>query len=66
MTVHEVAAYLQLDRATIYRLVAEGQLPSFRVGRQRRFDRSAVLAAMKKLNLRDHRPRKPKWPYSLR
>ncbi len=42
MTVPEVAAYLRLNPATIYRLAKEGSLPAFRIGRQWRFSREAL------------------------
>lgn len=42
MTVDEVAEYLRLDRSTIYRLIAEGSLHSFRIGRVWRFFRKDV------------------------
>jgi excisionase family DNA binding protein len=37
LTVDETAAYLRVDRSTIYRLEREGELQSVRVGRRRRF-----------------------------
>ncbi len=49
MTAHEVAAYLRLHRVTVYRLVAEGRLHPFKVGRLLRFNRSDVLASMRRL-----------------
>jgi len=48
MTMNDVAAYLQVPRITIYRLVAKGQLPAFKIGRVWRFHRSDVLALTKK------------------
>lgn len=37
MTVREVAAYLRLSQAKVYRLAKEGSLPVFRIGKAWRF-----------------------------
>lgn len=37
LTVREVAAYLRLSQAKVYRLAKEGVLPVFRIGRAWRF-----------------------------
>ena len=42
MTVAEVAEYLQVGRATLYRLVRAGQIPAFKVGTDYRFYRDAI------------------------
>ncbi len=42
MTVAEVADYLRLNEATIYRLVQQGKLPGVKLGRQWRFKREAI------------------------
>ena len=42
MTANEVAAFLKLNRATVYRLVKRKGLPSFRVGRDHRFRRAEI------------------------
>jgi len=42
MTTGEVARYLRVDKYTIYRLVAKGKLPAFKVGNQWRFKRSIL------------------------
>jgi len=47
LTVSEVAEYFHVHRITIYRLAANGLLPSFKVGRVLRFNRSDVLAVTK-------------------
>ncbi len=36
LTVEETCAYLRLSRATVYRLLKTGELPSFKVGKSRR------------------------------
>ncbi len=42
LTTRQVQDLLHVDRTTIYRLVANGQLPAVRVGRQWRFTRASV------------------------
>jgi excisionase family DNA binding protein len=42
MNVSEVAAYLRVSEATIYRLAQAGQIPSGKVGRAWRFRREAI------------------------
>ena len=39
---------LRVSRATFYRLVAAGEIPAIRIGRSLRFDRQAVLDALKR------------------
>lgn len=47
LTIREVAAFLKVTERTIYRLAAEGQIPSFKVGGSWRFQRSDLLRWMK-------------------
>ena len=42
MTVPEVAEFLKVHRTTIYRMVRKGQIPSFKIGNNYRFDRDAI------------------------
>ena len=44
LTVQEVADYLKVTTKTVYELVRQGQLPSFRIGRAVRCRQSAVEA----------------------
>ena len=44
LTASQVARYLSVDRFTVYRLVAQGKLPAFKVGNQWRFKRQMVDA----------------------
>ncbi|MEE9144040.1 MAG: helix-turn-helix domain-containing protein [Candidatus Binatia bacterium] len=54
LTASQVASYLSVDRFTVYRLVAQGKLPAFKVGNQWRFNRKMVDAwLMKNLNLKN-------------
>jgi PTS system nitrogen regulatory IIA component len=42
LTMHELAAYLHLDEATVSKLVMAGKIPSLQVDRQWRFKRSQI------------------------
>jgi excisionase family DNA binding protein len=42
LTVNELASYLRVHPATIYRLLKSGKLPGFRVGFDWRFNREAI------------------------
>ena len=42
LTMHELAAYLHLDEATVSKLVTAGKIPSVQVDRQWRFKRSQI------------------------
>ena len=44
LTVAEVCDRLKLGRTTVYLLIADGRLPSFRVGRARRIPEDALAA----------------------
>ncbi len=48
LTIEEVANYLQINRYTIYRLLAQKQLPAFKVGNQWRFKRKMIEAWLTK------------------
>ena len=42
MTVREVAEYLKVKERTIYRLVANGRIPAFKVGGSWRFRKAEI------------------------
>lgn len=42
LTVEEVATYLKLAKKTVYKLIAEKQIPAFRVGKFWRFKKSEI------------------------
>lgn len=42
MTVAEVADYLRLNEATVYRLAQQGKIPGAKLGRQWRFKREVI------------------------
>lgn len=44
MTIKEVAVYLKLTEKTAYRLVADGEIPGFKVGGSWRFRRGEIEA----------------------
>jgi excisionase family DNA binding protein len=48
MTVREVAEFLKVTERTIYRLAAESQIPSFKVGGSWRFRRADLVKWMSK------------------
>ncbi len=48
LTLEQVAQYLNVGRFTIYRLLAQKQLPAFKVGNQWRFKRKMIEAWLRK------------------
>jgi len=48
LTVEQVAKYLKIDKFTVYRLVAQKELPAFKVGNQWRFKRKMIEAWLMK------------------
>ncbi len=42
LTLEQVAEYLNVDRYTVYRLLARRQLPGFKVGNQWRFKKRMI------------------------
>ena len=42
LTTEQVAEYLNVDKFTVYRLVAQNKIPAFRVGNQWRFKRNVL------------------------
>ena len=42
LTVAQVAQYLNVNEFTIYRMVADGRLPAFKVGNQWRFKKRLI------------------------
>jgi excisionase family DNA binding protein len=42
MTVHDIALYLRLSEAKVYKLAKEGQLPALRVGKSWRFRKDLI------------------------
>ena len=56
LTLEQVAQYLNVDRFTVYRLLAQKQLPAFKVGNQWRFKRKMIDAwLLKNSNLQKKR-----------
>jgi len=52
MTVRDVAGYLRLSEAKVYRLAKEGCVPSFRLGKSWRFRRDLIDEWTKKETLK--------------
>ncbi len=50
LTTEQVANYLKIDKFTVYRLVAQKNLPAFKVGNQWRFKRT-LLEAWLRMNM---------------
>ncbi len=46
MTVDEVASYLKMNRQTITRMAARGELPAMKVGREWRFRKNYLDALL--------------------
>ncbi|MCJ7723869.1 MAG: helix-turn-helix domain-containing protein [Anaerolineales bacterium] len=42
MTVHDVAGYLRLSEAKVYKMAREGLIPAFRMGKNWRFKRQLI------------------------
>ena len=42
LTVHDVAVYLRLSEAKVYRMAREGRVPAFRLGKSWRFRRDMI------------------------
>ncbi|MDP2602692.1 MAG: helix-turn-helix domain-containing protein [Deltaproteobacteria bacterium] len=54
----QVASYLNVDKFTVYRLVAQKEIPAFRVGNQWRFKKSLIDAwLMRNSNVRRKKDR---------
>ena len=54
ITIAEVVELLSLSRPTINRLIARGEIPNYKVGKRRLFDRDELIAWVK-----DHKDGKP-------
>jgi excisionase family DNA binding protein len=48
LTLEQVAEYLNVDKFTVYRLLADRELPAFKVGNQWRFKRKMIENWLKK------------------
>ena len=49
MTINQVAAYLQLSEMTTYKLVQEGKIPAFKIGRSWRVKKSDLDILIERL-----------------
>ncbi len=48
LTLDQVAEYLNIGKFTLYRLVAQKQVPAFKVGNQWRFKRKMIEAWLRR------------------
>jgi excisionase family DNA binding protein len=48
LTLEQVADYLNVDKFTVYRLIADKDLPAFKVGNQWRFKKQLIENWLKK------------------
>ena len=55
MTVQEVAQYLRLAEATVYKLAQAGEIPGMKVGRAWRFKRELIDEWFKREAMQDSR-----------
>ena len=60
MTVTELAQYLRISKASVYRLVRRKQIPASNVGRQLRFRRDAIDHWLEEKESRHYQPRPPR------
>ncbi len=49
MTINQVAAYLQLSEMTTYKLVQDGKIPAFKIGRSWRVKKSDLDILIERL-----------------
>ena len=52
MTAHEVARYLRVHPATLYRLLRQGRVPAFKIGTDWRFIKNEVDQWMRRSEIR--------------
>jgi len=53
MTIEDLAAYLQISKSTLYKLVQEGKLPGQKVGKRWRFHKEAINEWLKQVAAND-------------
>ncbi len=53
VTVRELATYLRVHPSTVYRLLRQEKIPSFRIGSDWRFDREAIERWMNEQQVRN-------------
>ena len=59
MTAKELAGFLKLTEATIYKLVSSGKLPGFKIGDSWRFDMDEVMKVFRKNETQKGKNRSP-------
>jgi excisionase family DNA binding protein len=58
LTVKEICDLLQVHQSTVYKLVREGRIPSFRIGSEWRFRKDVILRWMAEKSLNSSQSRK--------
>ncbi|KHE72586.1 MULTISPECIES: helix-turn-helix domain-containing protein [Halobacillus] len=54
MTISQVAEYLQISEVTTYKLVQEGRIPGFKIGRHWRVKKEDLREHIRKLQHGEH------------
>lgn len=57
LTVEEVARYLRMSKLTVYRLLQEGKIPSFKVGKQWRLKKQDLHTYLEQQKHQPHKGR---------
>jgi excisionase family DNA binding protein len=60
LTLNQAAAFLNLSRSKVYRLMGSGDLPFVKLGKSRRVSMSALLTLIEAHTLGTAIPRKPR------
>lgn len=55
----ELAGYLKLTEATIYKLASRGEIPGFKIGDSWRFDMDEVMKLFQKTETQEGKTRSP-------
>src|ERR1700737_4126385 len=58
LTVKEICDLLQVHQSTIYKMVRQGKIPSFRIGSDWRFRRDRIMRWMAERTVGDHQGEK--------
>lgn len=57
MTVKECAAFLKVEKSTMYRLLKRNAIPAFRIGSDWRFNKSEIIHWLEQLSAEARKPR---------
>ena len=59
VTAKELAGYMKLTEATIYKLASRGELPGFKIGDSWRFDMDEIMKLFRKTETQKGKNRSP-------